>query len=145
MHWNEAGKRFLEWTRRAFFRAASGPGYSDGHMPFVARQGRIDLQVPVILGLGGALVTAETRNIGLGGVFVATRETSPVGQRFPIRLALPDWDETHFVTAEVRWVPGPDSGAHSSGGRGMGVKFVKLSLHVAAVLHGFVRLHTLLR
>jgi uncharacterized protein (TIGR02266 family) len=112
-------------------------------MSFVTRRGRIELRVPVILALAGKQVTAETRNISLGGVFVATSEPAPVGQRVSFHLALPDWDDTHFVNAEVRWLPGPYNGPHRSEGHGMGVRFVKLSLHAAAVLDSLVRSHTL--
>ena len=112
-------------------------------MPFVSRQGRIDLRVPVIFGLGSEKVAAETRNIGLGGVFVATREPPPIGQRVSLHLALPGWDESHFVNAEVRWVRGADDGPHPLQGPGMGIRFVKHSLHMAAVLDNFVRSHVL--
>ena len=112
-------------------------------MPLVARKGRIDLRVPAILGFRGERVTAETGNIGLGGVFVATSDSLPVSQRVSLYLALPDWDEYHFVNAEVRWVRGPDEALQSLGGAGMGVKFVKLSLHLAAVLDNLVRSYTL--
>ena len=110
-------------------------------MSFVARQGRIDLRVPVVFGPGGEQVTAETRNISLGGVFVATREPPPVGQRISLRLGLPDWDESLVVDGEVRWVRGMDDNDHPKGFHGMGVKFVKLSLYVAAALDNYVRSH----
>jgi uncharacterized protein (TIGR02266 family) len=111
-------------------------------MSFVGRQGRFDLRVPVIFGVGGRQVTAETRNIGLGGVFVATHEPPPIGERVSLHLALPDWDESHFVTGEVRWVRDADDSPHPTESSGMGVKFIKLSLYVAAALDNFVRSHT---
>ncbi|HTB59151.1 MAG TPA: PilZ domain-containing protein [Polyangia bacterium] len=80
---------------------------------------------------------------GLGGVFVATRELPPAGQRVSLRLALPDWDEPHLLSGEVRWLRGADDNPHPMEGPGMGVKFVKLSLYVAAALDKFVRSHTL--
>lgn len=96
-------------------------------MSFVSRQSRIDLRVPVVFGLGGEDVTAETSNVGLGGVFVATREPPPVGQWVSLRLALPDWDESLVVSGEVRWVRGADNNGHPEGVPGMGIKFVKPS------------------
>jgi uncharacterized protein (TIGR02266 family) len=119
-----------------------GPGYSGGHMPFVARQRRIDMRAAVIFGIGGEQLTAETRNIGLGGVFVATDTPAPVGRWVSLHIALPNWDEFHFVNAEVRWGGSPNDGPPPSGSCGMGVRFVKLSLHVAAVLDRFIRSHT---
>jgi uncharacterized protein (TIGR02266 family) len=109
----------------------------------VFRQRRIDLRVPVVFGVGGEQVVAETRNIGLGGVFVATRELPPAGQRVSLHLALPDWDESHLLSGEVRWLRGPDDNPHPVEGPGMGVRFVKLSLYVAAALDNFVRSHAL--
>jgi hypothetical protein len=41
--------------------AVSGPGYSGRQMSFVARQGRIELRVPVILALGGKQVNTQWR------------------------------------------------------------------------------------
>lgn len=111
------------------------------HMSSVARPGRIDSRVPVVVHLGGERLTAETRNIGLGGVFVATREPPPVGQRISLHLALPQWDEPLTVDGEVRWVRfGDDVGPHD-GVSGVGVKFVKPPLYVAAALDNFVRSH----
>ena len=110
-------------------------------MSFVTRQGRFDLRVPVIFGVGAEQVTAETHNIGLGGVFVATREAPPVGQRVSLQLALPDWDESHIVNGEVRWVRGAGDSSRPDGSPGMGVRFGKLSLYVVAALANFVRLH----
>jgi uncharacterized protein (TIGR02266 family) len=110
-------------------------------MSFVARQGRIDLRVSVVFGLGGEQVTAETRNVGLGGVFVATLEPPSVGQRVSLHLSLPDWDESLVVAGEVRWVRGADDNRDPEGIPGMGVKFVKPSLYVAAALDNFVRSH----
>ena len=121
----------------------SGPGYSGEQMSFIARRGRIDLRLPVVLGVDGKQVTVETRNIGLGGVFIATREPPPVGQRVALHLALPDWDELHFLNGEVRWVRGAGDSHQPLGGPGMGVSFVKLSLYVVAALDNFVRSHTL--
>ena len=121
----------------------SGPGYSGRQMPIVSRQRRIHLRVPVVVGVDGEQVIAETRNIGLGGVFVATRELPPAGQRVSLHLALPDWDESHILSGEVRWLRGSDDTPHPAEGPGMGVRFVRLSLYVAAALDNFVRSHTL--
>ena len=50
-------------------------------MPVVARPGRIDLRVPILLRLADEPVTCETRNIGLGGIFVVAHETALVDPR----------------------------------------------------------------
>ena len=110
-------------------------------MSSVARPGRIDLRVPVVIRLGGESVTAETRNIGLGGVFVATPEPPPVGHKISLQLALPQWDESLAVDGEVRWVRAGDDIGLQDVVPGVGVKFVKLPLYVAAALDNFVRSH----
>jgi uncharacterized protein (TIGR02266 family) len=135
----------LDRTCQACFSRGVGSGSSARQMSFVARHGRIDLRVPVIVGIGGDQVTAEPRNVGLGGVFVATRELSSVGQRVSLRLALPDWDESLVLRGEVRWVRGADDSRHPDDVTGMGIKFVKMSLYVAASLDNVVRSHTLAR
>ena len=58
-------------------------------MAFVARPGRIDLCIPVVLDVEGERITVETRNIGLRGAFVATLAPLFVGQRLPLRICCP--------------------------------------------------------
>ncbi len=103
-------------------------------MSFVARPGRIDLRVPIVVDLGGERITGETRNIGIGGVFVATRKPAPVGQRVLLHLTLPRWDESLAIEGEVRWARADEIGAP-----GMGVRFVRPPIYVAAALDNFVR------
>ena len=110
-------------------------------MSFVARPGRIDLRVPVVLDFGDERITAETCNVGLGGLFVATPELVPVGQLVSLRLALPRLDEPLLVNAEVRWARPNDDGRHHDCVPGVGVRFVRLPLYVAAALNNFVRSH----
>jgi uncharacterized protein (TIGR02266 family) len=110
-------------------------------MSFIARPGRIDARVPVVLGVGGERITGETRNIGLGGVFVATREPLDVGRRVALHLTLPHWDELLVAEGEVRWVRADEDGGSRDGVSGAGVRFVKLPLYVAAVLDNLVRSH----
>jgi uncharacterized protein (TIGR02266 family) len=110
-------------------------------MPIVARPGRIDLRVPIVLAFDGERIARETRNIGLGGVFVATPEPAPVGQRVSLELTLPHWDEPIVVDAEVRWVRTSENGPHPDGTPGVGVKFLKPPLYVVAALDNFVRSH----
>ena len=118
-----------------------GPGYDDEHMLIIARPGRIDLRVPIVLAFDGERITRETRNIGLGGVFVATPDPAPVGQRVSLELTLPHWDEPLAVDAEVRWVRTSEDGPLGDGIPGVGVKFLKPPLYVVAALDNFVRSH----
>jgi uncharacterized protein (TIGR02266 family) len=110
-------------------------------MQIVARPGRIDLRVPIVLAFDGERITRETRNIGLGGVFVATPESAPVGKRVSLELTLPDWNEPIVVDGEVRWARTSKEGPHRDDIRGVGVKFLKPPLYVVAALDHFVRSH----
>lgn len=109
------------------------------HMAFPLRPGRIDIKVPVVLGVDGERVSGETRNVGLGGAFVATGAPLFVGQRLALRLTLPDLDEPLLVEGEVRWARARVEVGHRDGVPGFGVKFVRLPLYVAAALDNLVR------
>lgn len=111
-----------------------------GHMAFVARPGRIEISIPVVLDVDGERISAETRNVGLGGAFVAMRAPLFVGQRVPLQISLPDLNEPLRVEGEVRWLRAPgDDRHHPNGTPGAGVRFVKQALYVAATLDHFVR------
>ena len=111
-------------------------------MSIVACPGRIDLRVPILLRLADERVTCETRNIGLGGMFVVAHGTALVGQRVSLEFTLPRWDEAVVLAGEVRWIRPRDDGHHCDGFPGIGVKFVKLSLHAAVAIDNLVRSHT---
>ena len=119
--------------------AGPGPGYDDEQMQIVARPGRIDLRVPIVLAFDGERITRETRNISLGGVFVATPEPAPVGKRVSLELTLPDWNEPIVVDGEVRWARTSEEGPRRDDIPGVGVKFLKPPLYVVAALDHFVR------
>jgi uncharacterized protein (TIGR02266 family) len=113
-------------------------------MSLVERPGRIDLRVPILLRLNDERVTRETRNIGLGGMFVAAHEQALIGQRVSLELRLPRWDEPLVLHGEIRWMRvSEEAGHHCDGVPGIGFKFVKLSLHAAAAIDNFVRSHAL--
>jgi len=111
-------------------------------MSFVARPGRIDLRLPIVLALDGVPITAETRNIGLGGVFVATQTPAPVGRPVSLKLTLPGLAEPLLARGEVRWIRESED---RQGVPGVGIKFVKLPLYVAAALDNLVRSHAPIR
>lgn len=105
-------------------------------MSFVARPGTIDLRLPLVLSLDGASIAAETRNIGPGGAFVAMEAPAHVGRPVSLKLTLPEWYEPFVVRGEVRRVRGSED---RRGSPGVGIKFVKLPLYVAAALDNLVR------
>ncbi len=87
-------------------------------------------RVPKILSLtfksGKALVEAVTANVSGGGLFIKTSKSLPKGERFILKLQLPDGSDPIKIGAEVSWSrtkTDPDKIASP----GMGVKFIQLS------------------
>jgi uncharacterized protein (TIGR02266 family) len=71
----------------------------------------------------GDPVAAHTRNVGIGGAFVVTDSSPPVGTAIILSIALPGGAPPIEVKAEVRW--------HAQGAgedRGMGLKFYGLEV-----------------
>ena len=48
-------------------------------------------------------VTAETRNIGTGGAFIASPLVQPIGSTLTVELALPTTEQVFTLPAVVRW------------------------------------------
>jgi Tfp pilus assembly protein PilZ len=76
-------------------------------------------------------VDAETRDIGVGGAFIATAHRRPaIGDELVVELALPTSDQKFTLPAIVRWVrPGDDGG--------MGVQFVGVDVDVLLELNDY--------
>ena len=111
-------------------------------MSFVTRPGRIDIRLPIVLGVPGERITAETRNISFGGICVAVSAPLGVGQPVSLELALPRLDKPLVVAGEVRWVRASEKSHHRSGVPGIGLRFVRPPLYALAALDNLVRLHT---
>lgn len=127
-------------TSAALLRPAPIPAYDVWCTPIVARPGRIDLRVPIVLTFEGERITRETRNIGISGVFVATHEAAPVGKHVSLELTLPHWGEPIVVGGEGRWArTSEEDDPHRDGIPGVGVEFLKPPLYVVAALDNFVR------
>lgn len=73
---------------------------------------------------------AETRNIGVGGAFVATPTPPPVGAPLVVELAVPTSDRRFELTALVRWTT-------TEGTAGMGVQFVDVDIDVLLDLNDY--------
>jgi hypothetical protein len=85
----------------------------------------------------GPLLSAFTRNIGIGGAFIATPDPAPPGARLTVQLALPPAGGASgrevAIQAEVRWIAdGDDERDH-----GMGVRFSGLSVDDTIVLNEY--------
>ena len=69
----------------------------------IGRANRVRLDVPVHLHEGGASRLGVAKNVGSGGLFVATMRTLEVGSRVIVRLELPGDGAPVAALAEVRW------------------------------------------
>ena len=69
----------------------------------IGRANRVRLDVPVYLQEGRASCTGVAKNVGPGGVFVATGRTLDVGSRVTVTLELPGDGAPIAALAEVRW------------------------------------------
>lgn len=97
-----------------------------------ARPGRV-LPVRYRTTLHPAWITAETRNIGVGGAFIASPEVQPVGTALTVELSLPTSEQVFTLPAIVRW---------AAAGEGMGVQFIGVDVDVLLELNDyFATLH----
>jgi uncharacterized protein (TIGR02266 family) len=103
---------------------------------FARRSGRSELEVSVDLQSKQDRYAGVTKNIGSGGVFVATPRVLQVGDVVTLSFSLPGSNEPLRVDASVRWIrpPGPDT---SEGG--MGLKFVNVSLDTTVIIQRYLR------
>ena len=83
------------------------------HFRGKARPGRV-MAVRFRAAAHTAWVAAETRNIGVGGAFIATALVQPTGTQLTLELQLPTSDQMFQLPSVVRW----------SSADGMGVQFV---------------------
>lgn len=68
--------------------------------------------------------TGATRDLGGGGLFVATKVLRPVGECVRIRFTLPGSDVLLDAISEVRWVRPNDT---AEGEAGIGLEFLQMS------------------
>jgi uncharacterized protein (TIGR02266 family) len=76
-------------------------------------------------------VTAETRNIGVGGAFIATAQVLPTGATLTVELALPSTDQVFTLPAVARWA------SPTANGGGMGVQFVGVDVDILLELNDY--------
>jgi uncharacterized protein (TIGR02266 family) len=102
------------------------------------RSGRCDLQVPIQIGDNLEPQIALTENIGTGGLFIATSSPGRIGERVSLKFRLPNATGLISVDGEIRWVR-TSAVIANHGALGMGVRFTKLPLAVAATIQEFLR------
>jgi uncharacterized protein (TIGR02266 family) len=101
---------------------------------FAFRSGRAELEMPVQMKADADSLVGTSKNIGVGGLFVATERPFRVGDRLAVQFSLPELDRTVSVDAEVRWIRGAAAGA-----AGIGLRFVRLPLVSAIAIQEYVR------
>ena len=96
------------------------------HFRGKARPGRV-LPVRFRAAAHTAWLDAETRNVGVGGAFIVTKLTQPIGSSLTIELKLPNNDQVFVLSSVVRWAAGD----------GMGVQFVGVDVDVLLELNDY--------
>jgi uncharacterized protein (TIGR02266 family) len=96
---------------------------------------RVKLAVKVHLDGGSTPSTGLTQDISEGGLFVATNQSRPVGDRMKLQFQLPGSTRPLSVEAEVRWVREPP---HAEAVGGLGLRFVNLPREDAATIRAFL-------
>jgi hypothetical protein len=92
-----------------------------------ARPGRV-LAVRYRTTLHPSWISAETRNIGVGGAFIASADVQPAGTAMTLELTLPTSDQVFTLPAIVRW---------ARAGEGMGVQFVGVDVTILLELNDY--------
>ena len=82
---------------------------------------------------GGSWIRAETRNIGVGGAFVASNEPAQQGAPVEIELEVPTCDKPLILRGQVRWSQTDGHGEDA----GMGVQFQDLEIDVLLELNDY--------
>src|SRR2546421_4307417 len=89
------------------------------HFRGKARPGRV-MPVRFRAAADTSWVTAETRNIGIGGAFIATATVLSAGTKLTVDITLPTTDQHFTLPAVVRW----------AAPTGMGVQVVDVDVDV---------------
>jgi uncharacterized protein (TIGR02266 family) len=98
---------------------------------------RYQVQVEVGMQTESNFYTGLTQDLSGGGVFVATNQIRPVGERIKVLLTLPGQTEPFEILTEVRWIR---SSTLSRGvdDPGMGLRFLQMSPRARKVIGDFI-------
>ena len=92
-------------------------------------------RLPVRWAVDGQWRTDETRNIGVGGAFIATGEPPLIGAEIAVELHIPTSERGFQVKAVVRWRQTAPSDAVDAAG--MGVEFVEVDIDILLELNDY--------
>jgi len=106
--------------------------------PGITRRGhhRASVDLDVSLGSDHNFYSGFAENLSVGGVFVATHQVRPVGEKVEVSVHLPDGTEVRAV-AEVRWTR--LFNAESDMPPGMGLRFMELSPGSDTAIESFLK------
>jgi uncharacterized protein (TIGR02266 family) len=116
-------------------RSGIGAVLSDGRHP----PRRLVLRTAVAFVSQQGAHTGLTENLGVGGLFIATRELCAPGERVHVSFIMPTEGVRLEAEAEVRWVRERSSGSTPDRPVGMGLRFVSLSPDARHAVEAFLR------
>lgn len=97
---------------------------------------RYSVDLDVHFGSDHNFYAGFVENLSAGGIFVATHNLRPVGERFEININLPDGRPIRGV-GEVRWVR--EYSERSNVPPGMGIRFLELEAGADLAIGDFLR------
>jgi len=100
---------------------------------------RTPIRLPVSIETAEGTITAETKDISLGGAFICCANPLPPKEKFPLALTLPHGGSLTLF-AEVTWSNSsvPDEKIVN---RGMGIRFVLITDQDREILNDLVSTH----
>jgi len=101
---------------------------------FAERPARAPIEMRVDLKTGNQSFAATSKNLGVGGLFVATDRPFRVGDQVIAELSLPGHVRPIAVGAEVRWIQMEDNRPY-----GLGLQFLRPSLGLTVAIHGLLQ------
>ena len=85
-----------------------------------------------------SFVKAYSVNISCGGLFVKSDNPLPKGEKFLLKLQLPDVGQTLSIQCQVAWTK-KAGGEAQAGAAGMGIRFIEMDEKDDQVLRGYVQ------
>ncbi len=105
------------------------------------REGRAEVQFEVRYRTAKEFVSAYSRNISGGGIFVQTRQPLPLNQRVRLRFTLPGIVRPFETNGIVVW-SNPISGKSDVLPSGMGIKFLDLDPQSKNLILEYIKANT---
>ena len=94
---------------------------------------RYERQMEIEVTVEGTRQTSQTKNISLGGLYLESPTSLPIGTTVQLRFQLPTQPEPVEVAGDVRWVVKKGPGDQS----GIGIRFQGLRARDVWALHRY--------